>query len=116
MLILRTSEKKQAYKSYKAVNLIIKVKGYLTYRDVIGERAIELGDDAPVLLLDFLRELAVELGGEPGRALFDEESGTVGPSVAVMHNGRHYNHLPDRLNTVLQDQDEIAIFPPAAGG
>ena len=96
--------------------MIIKVKGYLTYRDVIGEREIKLRDDVPVLLLDFLRELAAEFGGEPGQALFDKESDTVGQSVAVMHNGRHYNHLPDRLNTVLQDQDEIAIFPPAAGG
>jgi molybdopterin converting factor small subunit len=96
--------------------LIIKVKGYLTYRDVIGEREIEIPDDVPVFLLDFLRELAVDLGGEQGNALFEKETGTVGQHVAVMHNGRHYNHLPDRLNTVLQDQDEIAIFPPAAGG
>jgi molybdopterin converting factor small subunit len=83
---------------------------------VIGEREIEMRDDVSVSLLDFVQELAVELGGEPGRALFDKESGTVGQFVAVMHNGRHYNHLPDRLDTVLQDQDEIAIFPPAAGG
>ena len=96
--------------------MIIKVKGYLTYRDVIGQREIEQRDDTPIILLEFLRELAVEIGGEHGRALFDEEAGTVGQSVAVMHNGRHYNHLPERLNTVLQDQDEIAVFPPGAGG
>jgi molybdopterin converting factor small subunit len=96
--------------------LIIKVKGYLTYRDVIGKREIQLRDDTPISLLDFKRELAIELGGEHGSALFDKETATVGQHVAVMHNGRHYNHLPERLNTVLQDQDEIAIFPPAAGG
>jgi len=96
--------------------LIIKVKGYLTYRDVIGQREIELSDDVPVSLLDFIRELAVETGGKYGQALFDEETGTIGKSVAVMLNGMHYNHLPDRLNTILKDQDEIAVFPPAAGG
>ena len=96
--------------------MIIKVKGYLTYRDVIGRREIEQEDDTPVLLLDFLRELAGRIGGKHGRALFDEETGTVGPSVAVMLNGCHYNHLPDRLNTALKDQDEIAVFPPGAGG
>ena len=96
--------------------MIIKVKGYLTYREVIGDCEIEQRNDVPVTLLDFLRELAAEIGGEHGRSLFDNESGTVGQSVAVMHNGRHYNHLPDRLNTVLQDQDEIAVFPPGAGG
>jgi molybdopterin converting factor small subunit len=96
--------------------LIIKVKGYLTYKDILGELEIDLQEDVPVTLLDFLRQLAFEIGGEPGRAIFDEETGTVGQHVAVMHNGRHYNHLPDRLNTVLKDQDEIAIFPPGAGG
>ena len=96
--------------------MIIKVKGYLTYRDVIGQREIVQPDDIPILLLDFLRELAAEIGGEHGHALFDEEAGTIGQSVAVLHNGRHYNHLPERLNTVLQDQDEIAVFPPAVGG
>ena len=96
--------------------MIIKVKGYLTYKAVIGQREIEQPDNVPITLFDFLRELAAEIGGEHGRVLFDPQNGTIGQSVAVMHNGRHYNHLPDRLGTVLQDQDEIAVFPPAAGG
>jgi molybdopterin converting factor small subunit len=96
--------------------LIIKVKGYLTYRDVIGQREIERRDDIPVTLLDFLSELATGIGGEEGCALFDAESGTVGRSVAIMLNGMHYKHLPHRLETVLKDQDELAVFPPAAGG
>ena len=96
--------------------MIIKVKGYLTYRDVIGGHEIEQPDNVPVTFLGFIRELAAEIGGKHGRALFDEEAGTVGKSVAIMLNGVHYNHLPGRLNTVLKDQDETAIFPPAAGG
>ena len=96
--------------------MIIKVKGYLTYKDVIGKRAIEWPDDVRVTLLEFIRELAAELGGEQGRVLFDIETGIVGQSVAIMLNGVHYNHLPERINTVLKDQDEVAIFPPGAGG
>jgi len=96
--------------------LIIKVKGYLTYKDVIGKLIFKLDDDHPVFFLDFIRKLAAEIGGEQGAALFDEETGTVGPAVAIMLNGMHYNHLPNRLNTVLKDQDEIAVFPPGAGG
>jgi molybdopterin converting factor small subunit len=96
--------------------LIIKVNGYLTYKAVIGQRKIKQPDNVPITLLDFLREFAAQIGGEHGRALYDEQHGTIGQSVAVMHNGRHYNHIPDRLDTILQDQDEIAIFPPAAGG
>lgn len=96
--------------------MIIKVRGYLTYRDLIGKREIEQPDGIQVTLHDFIRKLADELGGEHGRALFDKETGTVGPAVAVMLNGVHYNHLPDRLKTVLKDGDEIAVFPPGAGG
>ena len=105
-----------AYRIFQVEILIIKVKGYLTYRNVIGEREFVFLDDVRISLIEFLQDLAEELGGEPGQALFDNELKTVGPSVAVMHNGRHYNHLPDRLDTILQDQDEIAIFPPGAGG
>jgi len=96
--------------------LNIKVRGYLTYRDLIGMREIEQPDDDQVTLLDFICKLADGVGGEHGRALFDEEAGMVGPSVAIMLNGVHYNHLPDRLKTILKDGDEIAVFPPAAGG
>ena len=98
------------------IDLIIKVKGYLTYKDVIGQREIKQPDDAPITLLDFICYLAAEIGGEHGHALFDSELGTVGKSVAIMLNGVHYNHLSDRVNTVLKDLDEIAVFPPGVGG
>lgn len=96
--------------------MIIKVRGYLTYRDVFGQCEIEQPDDIPVTFLDFIRQLAAEIPGENGFALFNDETGTIGQSVAIMLNGVHYNHLLNRLDTVLKDQDEVAIFPPAAGG
>jgi molybdopterin converting factor small subunit len=96
--------------------LIIKVKGYLTYKDVIGQREIKQPDDVLITLLAFICDLAAEIGGVHGRALFDSELGTIGKSVAIMLNGIHYNHLPERANTVLKDLDEIAVFPPGVGG
>ena len=96
--------------------MIIKVKGYLTYKDVIGRREIKQSDDVPITLLDLIYDLASEIGGEHGRALFDSELGAIGKSVAIMLNGVHYKHLPERVNTVLKDLDEIAVFPPGVGG
>ena len=83
---------------------------------MIGQHKIEQPDDIPVTLLDLIHGMATEVPGEQGQALFDNETGTIGQSVAIMLNGVHYNHLPDKLDTVLKDQDEIAVFPPAAGG
>lgn len=96
--------------------MIIKVKGYLTYKDVIGQREMKQPDDVQITLLAFICDLAVEIGGAHGRALFDSELGAIGKSVAIMLNGIHYNHLPERVNTVLKDLDEIAVFPPGVGG
>ncbi|NOQ19123.1 MAG: molybdopterin synthase sulfur carrier subunit, partial [Desulfobacterales bacterium] len=30
--------------------------------------------------------------------------------------GRHYIHLPNRLDTELEEEDEVALFPAIAGG
>ena len=96
--------------------MIIKVKGYLTYRDIIGYRESMRRDDIPITFRDFLRELAGEIGGEYGSALFDQDVNNVGRSVAILLNGLHYNQLPEKLDTLLKDKDEIAVFPPGVGG
>jgi molybdopterin converting factor small subunit len=96
--------------------LIVKVRGHLTFRTIIGNREYDFSDDTSIQLIDFLQILASDIGGEHGQAIFDEDTGSVGPYVAVMLNGRHYNHLPDRLNTIMRDQDQVSVFPPGAGG
>ena len=96
--------------------MIIKVKGYLTYRDLIGQQEFKLRDNPPLTLLEFIMFLSEDIGGEHGESLFDTEHQIIGPHVAIMLNGLHHNHLPDKLNTILKDKDEIAVFPPAAGG
>jgi len=54
-----------------------------------------------------------------GRTLQEEafdEDGELREHTAVLLNGMHYRHLPDGLNSLLKDGDQIAIFPPIAGG
>ena len=96
--------------------MVIRVRGHLTFRKIIGTCQYDFPDEEPLRLYDFMRFLASEVGGEHGGSIFDEENGTVGPYIAIMLNGRHYNHLPDKLNTIMKDQDEVSIFPPGAGG
>jgi molybdopterin converting factor small subunit len=48
--------------------------------------------------------------------IFDPKTNEISQLLRVLINGRHYTTLPDKMETQLQDNDEIALFPPVAGG
>ena len=90
----------------------IKVRGYLSLRGIVGGqpfRTIEA--DRGLTVEGLIQQLSQELGDEFAQTV----SGT-SPDFAVLVNGRHCSHLPDRLGTELADGDEVSIFPFAAGG
>ena len=93
----------------------IQVKGYLTYRELIGTRNVELS--APkATLQDCLQVLAGEISDEFRTQVLDLEGGGVQPHIALLLNGQHYRHLPEGLDTQVQAGDQLAFFPPIAGG
>ena len=94
----------------------VKVKGYLTYKEIIGEQSITIPKDAALTLSDLLTTLANQLGQEFTASIYDPELEVLDELVAVIVNGRSYRNLPDGLETSLQDGDEVAVFPPMAGG
>ncbi len=96
--------------------MIIRVKGYLTFREVIGDRQVHVDEGVTFTIDDLIARLAQECGPEFNQMVFDPETKGVSRYVAILVNGRHHTHLPDRLNTVLVDGDEVSIFPPIAGG
>ena len=91
----------------------IQLKGYLTFKEFIGEREISLPEGATLRVL--LATLLDSLEERSNSQLFNTE-GELQPSVAVLINGRHYTHLPDITETQLQEGDQVAIFPPIIGG
>jgi molybdopterin converting factor small subunit len=92
------------------------VKGYLTFRDLLGGvQGLELEGDWSSLE-ELLWHLARELGDEFKVMAFDPSGEKLADHVAVLVNGCHHTHLPDRLDTELHDGDEVAIFPPLVGG
>jgi MoaD family protein len=94
----------------------IQVKGYLTLRGVIGDQPAREIEAEQATIRDLLQQLSLELGQEFTQIFFDPETGEPNRLVSVLVNGRHYTHLPDGLDTILADGDEVALFPPAAGG
>jgi molybdopterin synthase sulfur carrier subunit len=95
----------------------VKVRGYLTLRDVIGGQPFRVVEAERLTIQGLIDQLCQELGDEFAQAIAAYAApGTTRPYLAILVNGRHYSHLPDGLATELVDGDEVSIFPPAAGG
>ena len=69
-----------------------------------------------ITLLELLDMLCEEFGEDLSQQVFDQKTHEVSKMLRVLVNGRHYTTLPDKLETHLQDNDDVALFPPVAGG
>ena len=90
----------------------VKVLAFAGFREILGrEREVELSGDASVG--DLLETLASD---SPGfwEAAF-EPNGLLRDYVLLMVNRKRIDSEKD-LSRILVDGDELAIFPPLAGG
>jgi MoaD family protein len=94
----------------------ITIRSFLTLREVMGyQSALEL-EVGNLTLIELLHELADRFGDRFKQMVFDQAGKGLNPHIRILINGRHYSHIPEKLNTRLQAGDEISIFPPVAGG
>ena len=94
----------------------ITVKTYLTLRQIMRSQAKFEIDVAEMTLRELLDLLCEEFGEELKQQVFDRKTNEISQMLKVLVNGRHYTTLTDKLETRLQENDEIALFPPVAGG
>ena len=94
----------------------ITVQGYLTLSQKLGQRVCQLPDQPPPTLQDLLDYLAADLGLDLSNLGLDSQTGRSKRTLVLLLNGQHLSHLPAGLQTMLQEGDQLAIFPPIAGG
>jgi molybdopterin converting factor small subunit len=95
--------------------MIIKIKGYLTFRNWLPEQEIKL-PDVNLSLLGTLSFLADNLDPDFANNVFDVDKLELKPHVSILLNGVHSTHLLDRMDTTIREGDTLSFFPPIAGG
>jgi sulfur-carrier protein len=88
------------------------VKYFATIRSFTGEAERRI-DDASANLRELLAALAGRYGEPFRRAVFADAE--LSEAVIVLVNGRNVLYLQG-LDTPLEDDDEVAIFPLVGGG
>lgn len=90
----------------------MQVKVFANFRDICGGVVVEVKPKGN-RVIDILNEM-IHLYPALEEEVFTEER-KLKPFVHVFINGRNIIHLDD-LETVVQETDQIALFPPVAGG
>ncbi len=88
------------------------MKFFATVREVTGVKSIELkaGNIRELLLL-----LVQTYGNKFKDTVLDNDTGELKQFFSCMINGRRIELL-DGYETVLKDDDAVALFPPVGGG
>jgi len=94
----------------------IRVKAFLTLRQGMGNQGSLEMEIGQLTIRELLKKLCSEFGEGFEQMVFDSCSKTLSGNTKVLVNGRHYSTLPEKLDTRLKEGDEVALFPPLAGG
>jgi molybdopterin synthase sulfur carrier subunit len=92
--------------------MIVRVRAFAQMREVFGgERSMDVPEGAAI---GALLQMLGEESETAHRALFDG-GGSLKKHVILMLNGKRVNHA-DVPALTLAGGDEVALFPPVAGG
>ncbi len=94
----------------------IRVKGYFNFKKVIHNLGISEIEMAGGTLIGLFDVLSNRFEKEFTDLIYDSRTKRVRGDIRILLNGRHIVHLPKGLDTELKEGDDVALFPPVAGG
>jgi sulfur-carrier protein len=95
--------------------IIVKVSTILTLKTIMGSGETELSIPEASTLGQLVTTLVNRWGDELASYIYEPNSKSLRPYIRVMVNGRDIAFL-ERMETVLQNGDEVLILPPVSGG
>ena len=109
---LRVRERGKLILRSQKINGMVKVKFFAKFREIAGKKEMEFeARDVRSLLREISRR-----DEELGKAILEDRDGVKPRKVVrIFVNGREIKWLRG-LNTQLQENDVVSIFPPVGGG
>lgn len=91
----------------------MRVKIFATLRSLVGAKEVEVDVGTGDTVRNMLEKLTAEYSALRERVLDDD--GNLQSSINVFVNGRSIKFL-DGLNSTIQEDDRLALFPAVGGG
>lgn len=94
--------------------ITMNVNFYATLRQIVGQKTVKITVNLGTTAIQLVRKL-VSIYPLMSNELLDENENFL-PHMKYFINGRQSEYLPEKLDTVIQQDDKIDIFPPVGGG
>jgi len=92
----------------------MKVNFYATLRAIIGQKTIQVDLKPQATARDLVEVVAADY--PPMRAELLDANNEFQSHMKFFINGREAIYLQNKMNTVIQPDDKVDIFPPVGGG
>lgn len=92
----------------------MKVNFYATLRAIIGQKTIQVDLKPEATARDLVEVVAADY--PPMRAELLDANNEFQSHMKFFINGREAIYLQNKMNTVIQPDDKVDIFPPVGGG